>query len=169
MKRLDLREDLDNVFSIDPTAAKDLDDAISVVVHKNKQAQTDYWRRIYDREGYYACGAQHEEGDRGKDKSSSLEQDCSSTLDAGVEGEASQHQSRGSSRIEVGVHIADVSHYVRPGSINDRVASRRTTTVYLRLGGLRLDDSLMPPGLWSRICVRLWCGISFCVFPTDTT
>eukprot|EP00392_Amoebophrya_sp_AT5.2_P017137 g17458.t1 len=80
MKRLDLREDLDNVFSIDPTAAKDLDDAISVVVHKNKQAQTDYWRRIYDREGIVGGdgslsgkGAFREEG---SDRSQSLEQNA---------------------------------------------------------------------------------------------
>jgi DIS3-like exonuclease 2 len=34
-------------------------------------------------------------------------------------------------RIEVGVHIADVSHFVTPGSAVDAEAQRRTTTVYL--------------------------------------
>ena len=34
-------------------------------------------------------------------------------------------------RIEVGVHIADVSHFVTPGSAVDKEAQRRTTTVYL--------------------------------------
>eukprot|EP00127_Corallochytrium_limacisporum_P004636 Clim_evm11s171 gene=Clim_evmTU11s171 len=33
--------------------------------------------------------------------------------------------------IELGVHIADVSHFVRTGSANDREASQRSTTVYL--------------------------------------
>ncbi|NOY36698.1 MAG: ribonuclease R [Chlorobi bacterium] len=34
-------------------------------------------------------------------------------------------------RLEVGIHIADVSHYVKPGTILDREAFERATSVYL--------------------------------------
>ena len=34
-------------------------------------------------------------------------------------------------RVEIGVHIADVSHFVQPGSAVDQEALRRSTTVYL--------------------------------------
>ena len=33
--------------------------------------------------------------------------------------------------LEVGVHIADVSHFIRPGSALDKEAASRATTVYL--------------------------------------
>jgi exoribonuclease R len=32
---------------------------------------------------------------------------------------------------EVGVHIADVSHFIRPGTAIDKEAANRSTTVYL--------------------------------------
>ncbi len=32
---------------------------------------------------------------------------------------------------ELGVHIADVSHFVRPGSLTDEEAACRSTTIYL--------------------------------------
>ncbi|MDE7407130.1 MAG: ribonuclease R [Muribaculaceae bacterium] len=37
----------------------------------------------------------------------------------------------GNGRIEVGVHIADVTHYVRPDTIIDKEAQKRATSVYL--------------------------------------
>ena len=33
--------------------------------------------------------------------------------------------------LEVGVHIADVSHFIRPGTAIDKEAANRSTTVYL--------------------------------------
>lgn len=35
------------------------------------------------------------------------------------------------SKFQVGVHIADVSHFIRPGTAIDKEAERRGTTVYL--------------------------------------
>ena len=32
---------------------------------------------------------------------------------------------------QVGVHIADVSHFIRPGTALDKEAQNRSTTVYL--------------------------------------
>ncbi|KAF7233635.1 hypothetical protein EG68_05651, partial [Paragonimus skrjabini miyazakii] len=40
-------------------------------------------------------------------------------------------KSLGSDLYEVGVHIADVSHFVKPGSSLDREAAERTTSIYL--------------------------------------
>lgn len=49
---------------------------------------------------------------------------------------------------EVGVHIADVSHYVRPGGVLDREALERGTSVYL------VDRAIpmLPEGLSSTLC-----------------
>lgn len=43
---------------------------------------------------------------------------------------------------QVGVHIADVTHFVKPGTAIDLEASQRATTVYLT--GRRID---MVPGI----------------------
>lgn len=45
--------------------------------------------------------------------------------------DAISYQILPSGNVEVGVHIADVTHYVRPGSIIDKVAFERGTSVYL--------------------------------------
>lgn len=50
--------------------------------------------------------------------------------------------------IEVGVHIADVSHFIRPGNAMDREAASRATTVYLV--DKRID--MVPELLSSNLC-----------------
>lgn len=51
-------------------------------------------------------------------------------------------------RVEVGVHIADVSYFVRPGSVLDAEARRRGTTVYLV--GQRFN--MLPARLSENLC-----------------
>uniref|UniRef100_UPI003AAC6BD3 exosome complex exonuclease RRP44 n=1 Tax=Centroberyx gerrardi TaxID=166262 RepID=UPI003AAC6BD3 len=50
--------------------------------------------------------------------------------------------------LEVGVHIADVSHFIRPGNALDKEAANRGTTVYLC--GRRID--MVPELLSSNLC-----------------
>ncbi|XP_020494844.2 exosome complex exonuclease RRP44 [Labrus bergylta] len=50
--------------------------------------------------------------------------------------------------LEVGVHIADVSHFIRPGNAMDKEAANRGTTVYLC--GKRID--MVPELLSSNLC-----------------
>ncbi len=50
--------------------------------------------------------------------------------------------------LEVGVHIADVSHFVRPGTAIDKEAANRATTVYLT--DRRID--MVPELLSSNLC-----------------
>ena len=49
---------------------------------------------------------------------------------------------------EIGIHIADVSHYVRPGSVLDEEARRRANSVYLVTGVI----PLLPPRLSDDLC-----------------
>eukprot|EP00117_Sycon_ciliatum_P021187 scpid21033/ scgid18643/ DIS3-like exonuclease 1 len=51
-------------------------------------------------------------------------------------------------RIELGVHIADVTHFVKPGSCVDKAAESRATTVYL--ADRRFD--MLPSVLSSDLC-----------------
>lgn len=50
--------------------------------------------------------------------------------------------------LEVGVHIADVSHFIRPGTALDNEATSRATTVYLV--DKRID--MVPELLSSNLC-----------------
>lgn len=49
---------------------------------------------------------------------------------------------------EVGVHIADVSHFVKPGTALDREARKRATTVYL----VQRAVPMLPPTLSEHLC-----------------
>uniref|UniRef100_A0A6Q2XF12 Exosome complex exonuclease RRP44 n=1 Tax=Esox lucius TaxID=8010 RepID=A0A6Q2XF12_ESOLU len=60
---------------------------------------------------------------------------------------------------EVGVHIADVSHFIRPGNALDQEAASRGTTVYLT--GRRID--MVPELLSSNLC-SLRCNVERLAF-----
>jgi ribonuclease R len=49
---------------------------------------------------------------------------------------------------EIGIHIADVSHYVQPGTALDREAQKRTTSVYL----VDRTIPMLPEGLSNGLC-----------------
>ncbi|CAE7947479.1 dis3l2 [Symbiodinium sp. KB8] len=55
---------------------------------------------------------------------------------------------KGKGQIEVGVHIADVAHFLKLGSITDEEARRRTTSVYL-IGRVL---PMLPHGLCNYLC-----------------
>lgn len=60
---------------------------------------------------------------------------------------------------QVGVHIADVTHFVRAGSEIDKEAARRCTTVYMV--DRRTD---MLPGLLTESLCSLVCHVDRCAF-----
>jgi exosome complex exonuclease DIS3/RRP44 len=57
-------------------------------------------------------------------------------------------RSLGNGRLELGVHIADVTHFVRPGTALDAEARARGNTVYLV--DRRID--MVPPLLGTNLC-----------------
>ncbi|XP_077469568.1 exosome complex exonuclease RRP44 [Stigmatopora argus] len=67
----------------------------------------------------------------------------------------------GNGNLEVGVHIADVSHFIRPGNALDNEAANRGTTVYLC--GKRID--MVPELLSSNLC-SLRSGVDRLAFST---
>jgi ribonuclease R len=62
--------------------------------------------------------------------------------------DAISYKDLGDGTIEVGVHIADVSHFVRPGSALDRDAQKRATSVYL----VDRTIPMLPPQLSEDLC-----------------
>jgi protein SSD1 len=51
-------------------------------------------------------------------------------------------------KIEVGVHIADIAHFVKPNSLVDREAKKRGTAVYL----MNRSCSMLPPKISGEVC-----------------
>ena len=50
--------------------------------------------------------------------------------------------------VEIGVHVADVAHFIKPNSLVDREAKKRGTGVYL----MNRSVAMLPPKLSSEIC-----------------
>jgi ribonuclease R len=124
-KRRDMRDVL--TFTIDPFDAKDFDDAISfrklsrndALAHNASSAATQDEKRLF----------RSPEGGR---KSALV-----------VVGGADQEQ-----LYEIGVHIADVSHYVREGTAIDTEALKRATSIYL----VDRTIPMLPEVLSNNIC-----------------
>ena len=120
------REDFRDVFTctIDPRDAKDFDDALSIRKIENgklKVKNSDY--------------AQTDE--------------TPDSVDVASKGNHNSQISTSNSQLyEVGVHIADVSHYVTEGSIIDKEAEKRATSVYL----VDRTIPMLPERLCNYIC-----------------
>ena len=107
------------VFSVDPPGCRDIDDALHVARLSAEDPRRTRWREE-KREG--EGGAEEEDGD-GDERS-------------------------GEPEFELGVHIADVSHFVKPSTPLDAEAAARGTSTYLV--DRRLD--MLPKALTEDIC-----------------
>jgi protein SSD1 len=54
----------------------------------------------------------------------------------------------GEGKIEIGIHIADVAHFIKANSLVDREAKKRSTAVYL----MNRESAMLPPKIASEIC-----------------
>nr|XP_027199748.1 exosome complex exonuclease RRP44-like [Dermatophagoides pteronyssinus] len=72
----------------------------------------------------------------------------------------------GDNQLEVGVHIADVTHFIRPGTALDREASERGTTVYLADRRIDMVPGLLSSNLCSLISNRERLSFS-CIWKID--
>ncbi|KAF2189611.1 cell wall biogenesis protein phosphatase Ssd1 [Zopfia rhizophila CBS 207.26] len=72
-------------------------------------------------------------------------------------------------RVEIGIHVADVAHFIKPNSLVDREAKKRGTAVYL----MNRTVNMLPPRLSSDICClnpgqdRYTVSVVFKVDPTS--
>ena len=100
------REDFRDVFTctIDPKDAKDFDDALSIRRIKSSGVQE-----------FRSVGVQ------------TIDSSANNSLTCQLVNSSTE----GTNLWEVGVHIADVSHYVTEGSVIDKEAMKRATSVYL--------------------------------------
>ena len=110
------------VFSVDPPGCRDIDDAL----HVTRLGPDDPRRRRRKVEEEAGGGEEREEGN----------------------GDDEEQQQPGEPEFELGVHIADVSHFVRPSTPLDAEASARGTSTYLV--DRRLD--MLPKALTVDIC-----------------
>ena len=54
----------------------------------------------------------------------------------------------GNGKVEIGIHVADAAHFIKPNSLVDREAKKRGTGVYL----MNRAVNMLPPRLSSEIC-----------------
>eukprot|EP00899_Mesostigma_viride_P010512 jgi/Mesvir1/19462/Mv10488-RA.1 len=123
-RRRDLRQQ--RVFSIDPPTARDLDDALSIQLLEED----------YTGSGARPGGGGGSGGDGGGGGG------------GGDEGGDSCGGSGPLRLYRVGVHIADVSHFVPPGSALDDEARKRSTSVYF----IREVIPMLPRLLCEELC-----------------
>ena len=133
------REDFRDVFTctIDPKDAKDFDDALSI--------------RKLRSEGVKECRSVDDTLRPQNLKTSEPDSSNLSTEEVPFPsgGDRGRLQStEGTNLWEVGVHIADVSHYVTEGSVIDKEAMKRATSVYL----VDRTIPMLPERLCNYIC-----------------
>jgi ribonuclease R len=104
LRRRDMRDVF--TFTIDPADAKDFDDALSFEIINQGEASN-------------------------KDEVSNLQTGEASNKDEVSNLQTGEAQTDCPAVYQIGVHIADVSFYVRPGTKTDEDAYKRGTSVYL--------------------------------------